>query len=120
MNNFIKKSLGISSAICFIPLGAKYPLRKLGLNKANAFLMKYHEHASAGFFLLGTAHMAAELASKKGSAFKNYSGFTTLALTTWLIADCHMAKDPQKKMERHRWYSLGLAALLAVHILPRE
>jgi len=46
-----------------------------------------------------------------------YSGLFGLALSFWLIADYHMAKDPKKKMDRHRWYSLFLTAAIACHIV---
>lgn len=108
---------GIASAACYVPLVTKYPLRKLNMHKANAYLMKLHEGASAGFFLLATVHMIIELCSHKGSAMLKYSGLFGLALSFWLIADCHMAKDQKKKMDRHRWYSLFLTAAIACHIV---
>ena len=48
---------GAASAACFVPLVVKYPLRKLNMHKANAYLMKLHEGASAGFLLFGAVHM---------------------------------------------------------------
>ena len=111
------KITGIASAACFAPLVAKYPLRKLNMNKANACLMKLHEGASAGFLLFATAHMIAQLCANKGDALTKYSGLFGLALSVWLIADCHMAKDASKKMERHRWYSLFLTAAISCHII---
>ena len=108
---------GAASATSFVPLVVKYPLRKLNMHKANAYLMKLHEGASAGFLLFGAVHMIAQLCSHRGSAVLKYSGLFGLALSLWLIADCHMAKDAAKKMERHRWYSLFLTAAIACHIV---
>lgn len=106
---------GAAAVLCFFPLAVKYPLRKLGLDKANAYLMKLHEAASAGFWLFGIIHMTAELLTHKCNAFARISGFFSLGLSTWLIADCHIAKNHEKKMKRHRIYSLALTFSLILH-----
>ena len=48
---------GYITLTCFVLLAAKYPLRKLGAHRTNAFLMRLHEAASAVFMLAGLLHM---------------------------------------------------------------
>lgn len=107
---------GIAAAASFLPLIIKYPLRKLGFERINAHLMKLHEAASAGFWLFGIIHAVISLVRGKGGRLTKASGAFSLALGTWLITDCHIAKDYEKKMFRHRCYSLALTASLLCHI----
>jgi len=106
---------GAAALACFVPLGIKYPLRKLGMDKVNAYMMKLHEGASAGFFLLGAVHAVPALLQKSGSTALKISGGAALALTFWLITACHLAKDAEEKMSWHRRYSLLLTLLLGCH-----
>lgn len=108
---------GYTALLCFGLLVIKYPLRKLHMYKANAFLMKLHEAASALLLLAGVAHMLLCI-----PALKNYgvligiSGFSMLAMSFIIIAACHMTKDKVKKMIWHRWLSLAAVLIVTVHI----
>ena len=96
VKNAVHKTSGYAAAAALSALLVKYPLRKLGMHKANAALM----------------HMAT---SPKTSGCKAASGAAAFAVSVVLIADCHMAKDQTSKMQRHRIYSAALAAAAALH-----
>ena len=108
----IHKASGCTAAASLAALMVKYPLRKLGMHKANAVMMQAHEAASGAYFLAALAHMAT---AQKTGRFKTLSGFAAFAISVVLLADCHMAKDQQAKMQRHRIYSAALAAAAAIH-----
>ena len=108
----IHKTSGYAAAASLAALMVKYPLRRLGMSRANAVMMQAHEAASGAYFLAALAHMAT---AQKTSRFKALSGFAAFAVSVVLIADCHMAKEPKSKMQRHRAYSAVLAAAAAMH-----
>ena len=112
----IHKTSGVAAAASLAALLIKYPLRKLGFNKANAVMMQAHEAASGTYFLASLVHMAT---GKTASRFKTFSGAAAFATSVVLIADCHIAKDQKKKMQRHRAYSAVLTACTAMHIFSR-
>lgn len=109
---------GYITLTCFVLLAAKYPLRKLGAHRTNAFLMRLHEAASAVFMLAGLLHMILVL-KLLGSCtvWLPVSGFAAFAVSLVLIAACHMTKDAKKKMYWHRRYSLAMFAAIAVHLI---
>ena len=107
VKNAVHKTSGYAAAAALSALLVKYPLRKLGMHKANAALMQAHEAASGAYFLAALLHMAT---SPKTSGCK-----AAFAVSVVLIADCHMAKDQTSKMQRHRIYSAALAAAAALH-----
>lgn len=113
----IHKISGYTAAVSLAALMVKYPLRKLGMNKANATMMHAHEAASGAYFLAALAHMAT---GQKVVSFKTISGAAAFAISVVLIADCHMAKDQKTKMQRHRGYSAVLAAAAAIHSVASE
>ena len=113
----IHKTTGYTAAASLAALMVKYPLRKLGLHKANAVMMQAHEAASGVYFLAALAHMAT---AQKASRIKALSGFAAFAASVVLVADCHMAKEPKSKMQRHRAYSAVLAAAAAIHSAARK
>lgn len=108
---------GYTALICFALLAVKYPLRKLHLYKANAFLMKLHEPASALLLLVGIVHMFLGISALKDyGVIMGISGFSMLGMSFVIVAACHMTKDKVKKMNWHRWLSLAAALIVAVHI----
>lgn len=112
VKNAVHKTSGYAAAAALSALLVKYPLRKLGMHKANAALMQAHEAASGAYFLAALLHMAT---SPKTSGCKAASGAAAFAVSVVVIADCHMAKDQTSKMQRHRIYSAALAAAAALH-----
>ena len=110
--------LGIISLVCFLALVIKYPLRKLGFNKANAAMMKLHELASFGVFACGIAQIIIGI-RKYGKSRPTgvITGCIAYAIDVIIIAACHMTKNPQKKMRDHRHLSLGAAAASLIHII---
>ena len=110
VKNAVHKTSGYAAAAALSALLVKYPLRKLGMHKANAALMQAHEAASGAYFLAALLHMATS-----PSGCKAASGAAAFAVSVVLIADCHMAKDQTSKMQRHRIYSAALAAAAALH-----
>ncbi len=90
----------------------KYPVRRLGLSRADAGLMKAHEAASGIFFAAASAHMLMGLRGPRRAVVTGTAAYLTAAA---LIADCHMTHDGNK-MDRHRLYSLLLAVFTAAHI----
>lgn len=113
VKNAVHKTSGYAAAAALSALLVKYPLRKLGMHKANAALMQAHEAASGAYFLAALLHNMAT--SPKTSGCKAASGAAAFAVSVVLIADCHMAKDQTSKMQRHRIYSAALAAGAALH-----
>ncbi len=111
--SMIHKVSGCTAAVSLAALMVKYPLRKLGMHKANAVMMQAHEAASGAYFLAALVHMAT---AQKTSSFKALSGFAAFAISVVLIADCHMASDQQAKMQRHRAYSAALTLTTLSHI----
>ena len=116
---------GIIALASFIALVIKYPLRKLGMHKANAELMKAHEAASAGVFGVGIVHMILVIArrkefGKRSMPCKIACGATSLTLITVLIAACHMTEDQERKMRDHRALSLASTIAIAAHIVAHE
>ena len=108
---------GYTALLCFVLLVVKYPLRKLHMYKANAFLMKLHEAASALLLLVGIVHMFLGISALKNySAIMGISGFSMLGMSFIIVAACHMTKDKVKKMNWHRWLSLAATLVVAVHI----
>lgn len=109
---------GYICLVCFILLAVKYPLRKLGLHKINAALMKIHEHASGLLFIAAIVHiiLAFSVALSKGAALPILGG-VSFALLFWLVAACHMMKDVKKRMEWHRWLSLASCLTIAAHVV---
>ena len=105
---------GYTSAAALSALLVKYPLRKLGMHKINAAMMQAHEAASGVYFLAALLHMAT---APKGCRCKKITGAAAFAISTVLIADCHMAKDQAAKMQRHRFYSAALTAAVISHFL---
>ncbi len=105
---------GIIALVSLLALLVKYPLRRLGLHKLNAFFMRLHEAASGLFFVSAIAHMFAERRSFKRAPFSALLGLASFVISVVLIADCHMAKDAAK-MRRHRIYSLLLTLTAACH-----
>ena len=97
VKNAAHKTSGYAAAAALSALLVKYPLRKLGMHKANAALMQAHEAASGAYFLAALLHMAT---SPKTSGCKAASGAAAFAVSVVLIADCHMAKDQTSKMQR--------------------
>ena len=100
----IHKVSGCIAAVSLAALTVKYPLRRLGMHKANAVMMQAHEAASGAYFLAALVHMAT-------AAF---------AISVVLIADCHMAKEQKAKMRRHRIYSAALTLTALSHIFQRR
>lgn len=102
---------------CFILLAVKYPLRKLGLHKVNAALMKIHEHASGLLFIAAIVHIVLvfPVALEKGPALPIFGG-VSFALLFWLVAACHMMKDVKKRMVWHRWLSLVSCLAIIAHV----
>ena len=98
---------GYICLVCFVLLAVKYPLRKLGLHKLNAALMKIHEHASGLLFIAAIAHIVLvfPVALSRGAA-----------LLFWLVAACHMMKDVKKRMNWHRWLSLASCLAIIAHV----
>ena len=113
----IHKVSGYTAAAGLSALLVKYPLRKLGMHKANAALMQAHEAASGVYFLASLLHMAT---APKCSRRKKITGAAAFAISTVLIADCHMAKDQTAKMQRHRIYSAALTAAAVSHFLVAQ
>lgn len=108
---------GILALVCFLLLSLKYPLRKLGLHRLNAALMKFHEHASAGLLLAGLIHLILCIHRiKVQGALLIFSGISVFVMSIVIIAACHMMKEPAQKMRWHRVLSLAAALLLALHI----
>lgn len=60
--------------------------------------------------------MAAELRKIKEKPLAAVAGFAAFAISTVLIAACHMTKDAAKKMRWHRIYSLFLTLAAGGHI----
>lgn len=58
VKNAVHKTSGYAAAAALSALLVKYPLRKLGMHKANAALMQAHEAASGAYFLAALLHMA--------------------------------------------------------------
>lgn len=108
----VMKITGAAACGGLAALLVKYPVRKLGLSKTSAQLMKAHEAASGVFFLAASAHM---LMGLRGSRKAVVTGMAAYLTSVALIADCHMTHD-KRKMDRHRLYSLLLAAFTAAHI----
>ncbi len=108
----IHRLSGYTAAASLAALTVKYPLRRLGMHRANAAMMKLHEPASGAYFLAALAHMAT---GSGCSRLKALSGAAAFATSVVLIADCHMAKDQTAKMQRHRAYSAVLTAFAAIH-----
>lgn len=102
---------------CFVLLAVKYPLRKLGLHKLNAALMKIHEHASALLFICAIVHaiLVFPTLGRHNAALPVF-GAGSFALLVWLVAACHMMKDIKKRMDWHRWLSLASFAAIAAHV----
>ena len=71
VKNAVHKTSGCAAAAALSALLVKYPLRKLGMHKANAALMQTHEAASGAYFLAALLHMAT---SPKTSGCKAASG----------------------------------------------
>ena len=71
VKNAVHKTSGYAAAAALSALLVKYPLRKLGMHKANAALMQAHEAASGAYFLAALLHMAT---SPKASGCKAASG----------------------------------------------
>lgn len=109
-------AVGIAALISLLALLVKYPLRRLGLHKLNAFFMKLHEAASGLFFAAAIAHMISGLREARKNPLAALTGLTAFAVSTVLIAACHMTKDAQKKMRWHRIYSLILTITAAGHV----
>lgn len=108
---------GIIALVCFLLLSVKYPLRKLGLHRPNAALMKCHEHASAGLLLAGLIHLILGIGRiKVQGALLVLSGIGVFVMSIVIIAACHMMKDPGQKMRWHRALSLVTALLTVLHI----
>ena len=113
----IHKVSGCTAAVSLAMLMVKYPLRRLGMHKANAVMMQAHEAASGAYFLAALAHMAT---AQKSSRIKTLSGLAAFAISVVLIADCHMAKEQKAKMRRHRIYSAALTLTTLSHIFQRR
>lgn len=64
VKNAVHKTSGYAAAAALSALLVKYPLRKLGMHKANAALMQAHEAASGAYFLAALLHMAKDQTSK--------------------------------------------------------
>ena len=108
--------LGIICLVCFAGLVVKYPLRKLGMEKANAFMMKLHEAVSSGLFLGGIAKIVIGVKKhliRYPLAF--FSGIAAFLADTVIITACHVTKDREKKMRDHRLLSLIATVLTVVH-----
>ena len=97
---------GIAAIISLLALLVKYPLRKLGMHKLNAFFMKLH----------AVAHMISGLREARKNPIAALTGLAAFVISTVLIAACHMTKDAQKKMRWHRIYSLFLTLTVAGHV----
>ena len=109
--------LGWISAIFFLMLVIKYPLRKLGFYKANAFMMKLHEIASLGVFLTGFANIIIGIKNHaKDKTLSIFTGLIAYIIDVVIIAACHMTKDKKKKMRDHRILSLASCIALIIHI----
>ena len=109
--------LGWMSAIFFFMLVIKYPLRKLGFHKANAFMMKLHEAASLGVFVTGIVQVVKGLKNfSKNKAASFVTGLLVYLIDICIIAACHMTKDVKRKMRDHRILSLASCIALAGHI----
>ena len=117
IKTMLHKTSGCTAAVSLAALTVKYPLRKLGLHKANAVMMQAHEAASGAYFLAALVHMAT---AQKRSRIKALSGFASFAISVVLIADCHMAKDQKAKMQRHRAYSTVLTLTTLSHIFSES
>lgn len=113
----MKLVTGYICLVCFVLLAVKYPLRKLGLHKLNAALMKIHEAASGLLFLAAIVHiiLVFHVALSNGSALPIF-GALSFALLIWLVAACHMMKDVKKRMSWHRWLSLVSCLAIAAHV----
>lgn len=109
----LQKTSGIVALGSLAALLVKYPVRRLGLNKTNAALMKAHEAASGAFFLAAGAHMLTGLHGTRKSVATGLAAYLT---SVALIADCHMTHDGHK-YDRHRDYSLALGIAAAAHIV---
>jgi len=110
--------LGIISLVCFLMLVVKYPLRKLGLHKANAFMMKLHEAASLGLFLSALVQLVLGVKKyRKTRPFSVITGILAYLLDFTIITACHVTKDPVKKMRDHRILSLSATITTAVHVI---
>ncbi len=110
-------ALGYTALACFLVLVVKYPLRKLGLAKANAFMMKLHEIASGTLFLAGILHMITALVKKRKHVLLIVSGAVLFAILFIIVEACHMTKDYEVKMKWHRILSLLAVLALAAHII---
>ena len=110
-------ALGWICLFCFLALVIKYPLRKLGLAKANAFMMKLHEVASGTLFLAGLLHMILALVKKRKNVLLIVSGSVLFAILFIIVAACHMTKDYEVKMKWHRILSLLAVLALAAHMI---
>ena len=109
--------LGFLSAFFFLLLVIKYPLRKLGFNKANAFMMKLHEAASLGVFVTGIVQIVVGLKRyTKDKLLSVVTGMLVYLIDFAIIAACHMTKDVKRKMHDHRLLSLASCAALAGHV----
>ena len=106
---------GIAAFVSLLALLIKYPLRKLGLHKLNAFFMKLHEAASGLFFVSAAAHMISGLRTVRRNPFAALTGLISFVVSIILIAACHITKDTRKKMLWHRIYSLILTLSVAAH-----
>lgn len=110
--------LGTISALCFLLLVIKYPLRILKLNRANAVLMKVHEPASAAVFLIGIIQIIGSAINKASvSMAAKISGLLAYCADVIIIAACHMTKDVIRKMRDHRILSLIASVLTVLHIV---
>jgi len=108
--------VGYITLVCFILLVIKYPLRKLGLNKANAYLMKIHEPASCGVVLGGLFLFVKGLIKNKGKRpISIIFGIIAYVVDFVLITACHITKNPTKKMRDHRMFSLLASIFTFLH-----
>ena len=100
----------------FAMTAIKYPLRKLGMKKLNALMMKLHEFASGSVFLVGILHMLMAFKKKKNPILL-ISGCLVFGILFVLVAACHMTKDFEVKMKWHRRLTLGALIAVAAHML---
>ena len=87
---------GIAALISLLALLVKYPLRKLGMHKLNAFFMKLHEAASGLFFVAAVAHMISGLREARKNPIAALTGLAAFVISTVLIVACHMTKGTEE------------------------
>lgn len=111
--------LGWLCLVTFLGLLAKAVTRKLGLTKANRFLMKLHKPLSVIFLIICILHIVFVLPVFRTRAFGIYvTGAGIVLSALLLILLCHvMSKGNQTQIRWHRILSAVMLLLAVAHMV---